>query len=570
MSTSELIQWLPDTQVAFCEHENTSVKLFMQLDAKLQTSRQLLNNPTAANQSKAYEYLSDAVYSIPLVNPRSLDRQSQQQILSKFSGLAALAASSALAVRRSPYEAICLLEHSRNLTNGQLLDYRCDISHLAKQHPTLAQQFEALRARLDATLNSGIPQPQTIHARYPIAIELEKVLNSIRRLPGFENYLGMPTEAELKALARGGTVVAVNVSELRSDALFITSSGVYVLPLPQLGFAEAKSYMATWVDEVLIQPFSLGTAAKFNAHTRRILSWLWTRVVEPVLLALGLLRPDHPSSTVPRVWWIGVGVMSRAPFHAATEYIFNFSEMVEENSTLNYCIPSYTPTIKSLKYLIAPNHQAARDHLILVTMPATPGMSTLAGINMEANMLQTCLQKRHLGCNLIPYPSPDVVRGEMKKHNLIHFACHGEVDVANPSKSHLCLTRAANMAPTGRRELERFYVHDIMSTRVPAGKLAYLSACFSAVNGTRDLADEVTHIASAFQLAGFEHVIGTLWQAMDDSAVVVAEAFYKSWFDRYGGRKEWVPTAWREAVLTMRQKSKKMPLRWAAFIHIGP
>jgi len=51
----------------------------------------------------------------------------------------------------------------------------------------------------------------------------------------------------------------------------------------------------------------------------------------------------------------------------------------------------------------------------------------------------------------------------------------------------------------------------ISRLRLP-GVLAYLSACSTAVTGP-ELADESVHIVSAFQLAGYQHVIGTLWPA---------------------------------------------------------
>jgi CHAT domain-containing protein len=42
-------------------------------------------------------------------------------------------------------------------------------------------------------------------------------------------------------------------------------------------------------------------------------------------------------------------------------------------------------------------------------------------------------------------------------------------------------------------------------------QLAFLSACQTARNPARDLLDEAIHLASAFQLAGYPHVVGTLW-----------------------------------------------------------
>jgi CHAT domain-containing protein len=42
------------------------------------------------------------------------------------------------------------------------------------------------------------------------------------------------------------------------------------------------------------------------------------------------------------------------------------------------------------------------------------------------------------------------------------------------------------------------------------------------------LVDEGIHLASAFQLAGFRHVIGTLWEVSDSHCVDVAKVVYET------------------------------------------
>jgi hypothetical protein len=66
---------------------------------------------------------------------------------------------------------------------------------------------------------------------------------------------------------------------------------------------------------------------------------------------------------------------------------------------------------------------------------------------------------------------------------------------------------------------------DIIRLHLADAELAYLSACSTAHGGTR-LTDEALHLASAFQMAGYWHVIATLWPLSDHAAATAAAAFY--------------------------------------------
>lgn len=58
--------------------------------------------------------------------------------------------------------------------------------------------------------------------------------------------------------------------------------------------------------------------------------------------------------------------------------------------------------------------------------------------------------------------------------------------------------------------------------------LAYLSACSTGVNQASKPTDEVIHLVSAFQLADFRHVVGTLWEVLDQHCIAVARVLYKT------------------------------------------
>jgi CHAT domain-containing protein len=83
------------------------------------------------------------------------------------------------------------------------------------------------------------------------------------------------------------------------------------------------------------------------------------------------------------------------------------------------------------------------------------------------------------------------------------------------------------------------------------------------------LPDESIHIASAFHLAGFPHVVGTLWTINDAAAVTISKQFYEA-VSPETGPAEHVAAALHQAVLAMRVRFPDIPSRWASHIHIGP
>ena len=112
---------------------------------------------------------------------------------------------------------------------------------------------------------------------------------------------------------------------------------------------------------------------------------------------------------------------------------------------------------------------------------------------------------------------------------------------------------------------DKLRVRDIAAKRLQSGRLAFLSACSTAHNKVEDLADETIHMASSFQIAGFSHVIGTLWPAQDAACVMMAREFYSSLL-----KTNDVPIAYWEAVMKLRKRYYSFGFAfWAPFILLG-
>jgi len=77
------------------------------------------------------------------------------------------------------------------------------------------------------------------------------------------------------------------------------------------------------------------------------------------------------------------------------------------------------------------------------------------------------------------------------------------------------------------------------------------------------------------QIAGYQHVIATLWQISGLTATDVAKGVYDQIVTEHDGINDIDATgaaaALRAAVRTIRDESHELPaLYWAAFIHTGP
>jgi CHAT domain-containing protein len=183
-------------------------------------------------------------------------------------------------------------------------------------------------------------------------------------------------------------------------------------------------------------------------------------------------------------------------------------------------------------------------------MPHTPDAPDLPGALAET----TALQARFPGQVDVltgPAATRQTVLHRLPAARWAHFACHGAAELADPSTSRLLLADQ----PLTVLDVARLRLHD--------AELAFLSACSTAMPGSR-LTDEAIHLASAFQLAGYRHVIATLWPIGDQHAVNIAHEIYTAVTDS-GDAAGAVHTAARGS----RSLWARIPAVWASHIHVG-
>ncbi|KAL8399865.1 hypothetical protein RB594_000329 [Gaeumannomyces avenae] len=103
-------------------------------------------------------------------------------------------------------------------------------------------------------------------------------------------------------------------------------------------------------------------------------------------------------------------------------------------------------------------------------------------------------------------PEKAVVVGLLRDASILHFAGHGQSDTYDPLKSALLLRDWRETPFTVADVIDEFRRHERPHF------LACLSACLTGSSHAKKLSDEGLHLMSAFQLAGFQHVIGSLWE----------------------------------------------------------
>ena len=166
----------------------------------------------------------------------------------------------------------------------------------------------------------------------------ELCIREIRNIPGYERFLLGLTTTEMQACASKGSIIIINVTNLGSHAIIVSSTEIRSLNLPNLYASKARSWLNR---EWSIRRQDLG---RNNREFRKYLSWLWEVCVKQVLIE-GKFRVQPLERGLPRIWWIGTGLASSMPFHAAGDH----SPRSKEN-TFSRAISSYTPSIKALAY----------------------------------------------------------------------------------------------------------------------------------------------------------------------------------------------------------------------------
>jgi hypothetical protein len=411
-----------------------------------------------------------AVRLLPLASPRSLSRLDPQNTVTMLGvfRLGAVSAEVSLQCGDSAFEALGLLEIGRGVMARKQLDIRTDFTVLRKAHPQVAQRFQLLRDELNIPrvhdsdiwdFNNDVTVSSRQHC---VAEQFETILNEIRALPGFDKFLLKFSDQEITALAVHGPIVAFNVHS-QSYAFLVTKTEVQSICLPALKPEDLKKH-ATEFHEAL-STLNIRTYHEAKKVVKRVLGWMWDVAVAPVLHQFGFRDAVADSDDWPHIWWIPTGWLSLLPIHAA-----GYHEENSARNVLSRVVSSYISTVKSLAYARDRAEKLStkfNQNLLLIGMPQTPKLPDLTYVDNELKIVGS-LAPDTIPTRILRAPSKADVLAELRTSQIVHFACHGNSDLEDPSNSQLLL-----------QDWERnpLTVSDIASLNNEDAQLAYLSAC---------------------------------------------------------------------------------------------
>ncbi|MFJ8083043.1 CHAT domain-containing protein [Streptomyces sp. NPDC096205] len=388
-------------------------------------------------------------------------------------------------------------------------------------------------------------RPRTLEQIRRLAKQRDRLLAEVRDLSGMQDLLSPPDVHTLRGRLAGHTAVVVSVA---GSALVVPpdpAQPLQVVPMPGMSEAAARDrvrQLRTALADAKDLACSFDRREQAQREVHAVLEWLWDTTAAPVLDRV----------TASRLWWCPLGVVSQLPLHAAGRHRERSGRTVFDR-----VVSSYTPSLTALAdVLTTPRPRHADPTALVVGVGEAKGHPTLPNAGAEATAVARLLRDATV---LIDTDAErEAIKKGLLQHEIAHFACHGRAvsSTEHPDLGGLLLSKGM-ITPS--------FVHDLRTTRA---QLAFLSACDTA-GADPELLDEPLNLASAFHLAGFRGVIGTLWQTGDNTKT--AEAFYTALTEGSSQPVDLAEaaTALNETLRRMRDAYPAVPTRWAAHVHVG-
>ncbi|KAF9237026.1 hypothetical protein BU15DRAFT_88916 [Melanogaster broomeanus] len=369
--------------------------------------------------------------------------------------------------------AIELLEQGRALHWTQLARLRTTLDNLQScdaKTALLANQLQDLSAMLNRPADVSVDENCSIAAveakarHYRDLVEQwNRVVEEIRTLKGFSQFLLPPLFTDLQVAACKGPVIVLVASKFSCDAIIVlhTQSPIHI------------QLQITWeeVDDLVtkhLQNIHNSHGPDHNIFVETM-GTIWKMVILPVVYELKKYVQKHS-----RIWWCeyqpGGSVLSKL---FVSSYIPSLSALIKAHrgvkitsdvkfAAIGQAAPDMGVSFQPLQY-VEPELDKIEE--LLPTAPVR--FTRLTG---SESTRQQALNK-------------------LQEHQWFHLSCHGKQEINEPFKSYF----AMHDAPLS--------LLDIINADLSGHEFAFLSACETAM-GDSSAPDEVIHLAAGLQFMG--------------------------------------------------------------------
>jgi CHAT domain-containing protein/tetratricopeptide (TPR) repeat protein len=472
----------------------------------------------------------------------------------------------ALAKSNKSKDAAVALERGRARGLGDALARdRADLERIQEKDPEVYELYRQAVEELQ-NLESQERQGESHEAKTSPPLRdlmmqarsrLDRALDRIRRIPGYENFLAEPGWEEIAtAVVEDQPLVYIAAAPGGGVALIVGRSAVDVsvqaVDMDGLSEERLQEHLDAWfeaygdwqdalqkliADKIDAEEYLQAQSKWFDA-IEAVTGQLWQEVAEPVYAALKSLKADQ-------AFLITTGLLALLPLHAAWRDEGGRREYFQDLLPI-----SYIPSARALAH--ARRNSKRADRLVAIDEPRPVNAPRLKSSHDEVLAISS------------HFHDPQILEQEKATRSAVlealpeaqvaHFSCHGAANWGDPEKSGLLMARD-----------EVLTIKDLFELHLAGARLATLSACETGVPGM-ELPDEVVSLPSAFIRAGFAGAIGSLWTVRDDSTAQLMTSFYQIW--RTEGKQP--VQALAETQRELREDKRfRHPFYWAAFYMTG-
>ncbi|MGG6239686.1 CHAT domain-containing protein [Nodosilinea sp. AN01ver1] len=411
--------------------------------------------------------------------------------------------------------AVLVLEQHRARGFSEALDRdRTNLDSLRDQNETLYTQYKNITQQLRnledlqrdrmVSADRHIITPEDLRNEATrLRAELTITLGQIRKQPGYETFLTLPTFADVqKASTPDSPLTYLLTTPAGSLALVVTPDDIHPIWFNDFTKTQLTELLKTW--------FATYSNARNDRQTwlntiDQTTHQLWEPLIEQMAQQIKELGFD-------RIILIPTGYLSLLPLHAA---------WTEDNSKpggRRYAIDNihitYAPNAKSLTAVREIVACTSNDSILAINNPTQDLDNTEIEVqSVIAHFSNPTVLNRGEA-------TIDQVRSQLPEAAIIHFSCHGTANLNEPLASGLLMSDGL------------LTLKDIFALNLTKGdrgiRLAILSACETGMIGTKNT-DEAISLPTGLLQAGVAAVIASLWSVSDLSTMLLLTRFYDLW-----------------------------------------